>query len=167
MRRSAIVIAGRLPASDLAGYVIGQVVGAFIGCAVLALILTFKADGYDLSASGLGQTTWNAATGFDVLGAFIAEMVGTLPLPRGDPQIQAEAERHAACRPCHRSDPSDPSFGAGARLRQLSLNPARSLAPAIFVRGDALVQIWLYIVAPILGAAIAGFLFRTKVLAED
>ena len=44
---------------------------------MLALILTYKAGGYDIAASGLGQTTWNAATGFGMHGAFIAEMVGT------------------------------------------------------------------------------------------
>ena len=48
-----------------------------------------------------------------------------------------------------------------------SLNPCRSLAPALFVRGDALAQIWLYIVAPTIRAAIAGFLFRGEILAED
>ena len=48
-----------------------------------------------------------------------------------------------------------------------SLNPARSLAPALYVRGDALSQIWLYIIAPVIGAAIAGFLFKAKILSED
>jgi aquaporin Z len=46
----------------------------------------------------------------------------------------------------------------------LSVNPARSLGPALFVGGTALAQVWLFIVAPIIGGLIAGFLFKTRTL---
>ena len=162
----AMVIAGRMPSSDLAGYIIAQVIGAFVGCGFLALILTAKAGGYDIPSAGLGQTTWNPVTGFGAFGAFIAEMVGTflfLVVILGATQKKSAtplaglvigltlAILHLALVPVSGN----------------SLNPARSLAPALYVRGEALSQIWLYIVAPVIGAVIAGFLFKAKILSED
>ncbi|MBV9244645.1 MAG: aquaporin, partial [Methylobacteriaceae bacterium] len=47
-----------------------------------------------------------------------------------------------------------------------SLNPARSLGPAIFVHGDSLLQLWLYIVAPIIGGVLAGLAFSTRLLSS-
>ncbi len=49
----------------------------------------------------------------------------------------------------------------------LSVNPARSLGPAIFVGGTALAQVWLFIVMPVIGGAIAGWLFKAKILSAD
>ena len=54
----------------------------------------------------------------------------------------------------------------GIRITGVSVNPARSLGPALFVGGQAVSQLWLFIVAPLLGAAFAGLLFRAGVL-ED
>ena len=48
-----------------------------------------------------------------------------------------------------------------------SVNPARSFGPAVFAQGEALGQLWLFIVAPLVGAGIAGLLFRTKMLEAD
>ena len=56
----------------------------------------------------------------------------------------------------------------GINVTGVSNNPARSLGPALLVGGKALGQLWLFIVAPLIGAAVAGFLFRQKMLsAED
>jgi aquaporin Z len=49
----------------------------------------------------------------------------------------------------------------------VSVNPARSIGPAIFVGGTALVQLWLFIIVPLVGGAIAGWTFRAKVLSAD
>jgi aquaporin Z len=162
----AMVVAGRMPSSDLAGYIIAQVIGAFVGCGFLALILVSKAGGYDIPAAGLGQTTFDPVAGFGALGAFVAEFVGTflfLVVILGATQKKSAtavaglvigltlAILHLALVPVSGN----------------SLNPARSLAPAIYVRGAALSEIWLYILAPILGAVAAGYLFKSKILAED
>lgn len=57
---------------------------------------------------------------------------------------------------------------AGINVTGVSVNPARSLGPALLVGCKALGQLWLFIVAPLIGAAVAGFLFRQKMLsAED
>jgi aquaporin Z len=55
----------------------------------------------------------------------------------------------------------------GINVTGVSVNPARSLGPALLVGGKAMEQLWLFIVAPLIGAAIAGFLFRVNVLTED
>ena len=55
----------------------------------------------------------------------------------------------------------------GIQVTGVSVNPARSFGPAIFAQGLALQQLWLFIVAPLAGAAIAGLAFRTKMLEPD
>jgi aquaporin Z len=55
----------------------------------------------------------------------------------------------------------------GINVTGVSVNPARSLGPALLVGGKALDQLWLFIVAPLIGAAIAGFLFRVRLLSEE
>jgi aquaporin Z len=55
----------------------------------------------------------------------------------------------------------------GIQVTGVSVNPARSFGPAVFAQGVALQQLWLFIVAPLAGAAIAGLLFRTKMIEAD
>ena len=55
----------------------------------------------------------------------------------------------------------------GIQVTGVSVNPARSFGPAVFVQGAALQQLWLFIIAPLVGAAIAGLAFRTKMLEAD
>ena len=55
----------------------------------------------------------------------------------------------------------------GINVTGVSVNPARSLGPALLMGGKALEQLWLFILAPLIGAAVAGFLFRVKLLSEE
>jgi len=55
----------------------------------------------------------------------------------------------------------------GIQVTGVSVNPARSLGPAVFVGGAALAQLWLFIIAPLIGAGIAGYLFRAKLLSAE
>jgi aquaporin Z len=55
----------------------------------------------------------------------------------------------------------------GIQVTGVSVNPARSLGPAVFAQGEALSQLWLFIIAPLVGAGIAGVLFRIKLLEAD
>ena len=55
----------------------------------------------------------------------------------------------------------------GIQITGVSVNPARSFGPAVFVGGSALTQLWLFIVAPLIGAAAAGVLFRSGMLEAD
>ena len=55
----------------------------------------------------------------------------------------------------------------GIQVTGVSVNPARSLGPAVWVLGDALSQLWLFIVAPLAGAGLAGWAFRAKLLSSE
>jgi aquaporin Z len=55
----------------------------------------------------------------------------------------------------------------GIQVTGVSVNPARSLGPAVFVGGQAITQLWLFLVAPFAGAVLAGLAFRSRLLAAD
>ena len=115
----AMVIAGRMPSSDLAGYVIAQVVGAFVGCGFLALILTAKAGGYDIPGGGPRADDLEPGDRIRGVRRLHAEMRRHVPLPRRHSGRHAEEERDAARRARHRPDPGDPAPGARARSRAI------------------------------------------------
>lgn len=152
--------AGRLPASDLPGYIAAQLLGGVVGAALLYFVLLGKAGGYDVATQGLGQTGWS---GYAVTQAFIVEFVATF--------LFLVVILGATSR-----DGMTPAAGlaigfalfvmhlAFIRATGASLNPARSLGPAVFVGGQALSDVWLYLVAPPLGAFTAGLMFRSSVL---
>lgn len=151
---------GRFPASDLLPYIVAQVLGGLVGAAILYMIATGK-PGFDVVASGF------AANGFDdhspgkysMIAALVCEIVMTfmfLVIILGSTHGRAPA----GFAPI--------AIGLGLTLIHLisipvtntSVNPARSTSQAIFVGGWALQQLWLFWVAPILGAALAGFFYR-------
>ncbi len=152
--------AGRMPTSDVPGYIVAQVAGAIVGAAVLFIILSGKASGYDVSTAGLGQTGWKD---YSMLSAFIAEVVATFLFLVVILGATSKAGSTAAA-----------GLAIGLTLAALhlafvpvsgtSLNPARSIGPALFAGGNAIAQLWLFIVAPIIGGYVAGLLFKSKTL---
>lgn len=159
-------VAGRMSASDLITYVIAQCLGAIAGAAVLWLIMSGKASGWNggLGANGwgpgyLGEYSLLSAAVFEIVASFLF-LVTILGV------TQKEAPAHLAGL----------AIGltlavihiVGINITGVSVNPARSLGPALLMGDKPLGQLWLFIVAPLIGAALAGFLFRIKVLsAED
>jgi aquaporin Z len=152
--------AGRLPTSDLIGYIVSQCIGAIVGAGVLYAILAGHEGGWDLAKGGLGQNGWSE---YSVVSAFLAEFVGTflfLVVILGATSAKGATTVAGV------------AIGVALlvihinliRVTGTSVNPARSLGPALFVGGKALAQLWLFIVAPILGALAAGALFRAKIL---
>ena len=151
------VIAGRLPAANFIGYVIAQCVGAIIAAAVLFVITQSKVGGYDIAINGLGQNGWS---GYAMGGAFVFEAVATFLFMLVI--LGATSENGAG-----------PLAGlaigvalvvihlGGIVVSGSSVNPARSLGPALFAGPEALGQLWLYIVAPCIGAAAAGLVHRS------
>jgi aquaporin Z len=150
---------GRFPARELPGYIIAQVVGGLAGAGVLFLIASGQA-GFDVHAgfasNGYGE---HSPGGFSLQAALICEVVMTmmfLVIILGATDSRAPA----ALAPV--------AIGLGLTLIHLigipvtntSVNPARSTGPALFVGGWALSQLWLFWVAPILGAVLAGFAYR-------
>ena len=153
-----LVVGKRFPAGDLPGYIGAQVVGAILGAGVLYLIASGKA-GFDLAggfaSNGYGD---HSPGGYSLLSALVAEVVLTfmflmIILGATDsraPQGFAPIAIGLGLTLIHL---------IGIPVTNLSVNPARSTGPAIFVGGWALAQLWLFWVAPIVGATLAGVVY--------
>jgi len=163
-----VFVAGRMKGKDLAGYVVAQILGAIIAAAVLLVII--KGDVYSTSLPewGLGSNGWGrayspAAVGYTWWAALIFELVATFLFlvtilgvtQKGSPTQLAGLAIGLALVVIHLF---------GIRVTGTSVNPARSIGPAIFAGGEALKQLWLFIVAPCVGGAAAGALFRFNAL---
>jgi aquaporin Z len=151
--------AGRLPAGKLPAYIIAQFLGAIAGAALLAGIAMTRAGGFDPAVSGLGQTGWDPLAGFGVSGVIAVELLATFLFVT---VILAVTD---AARPgAH----AGLIIGLTLMILHLafvpvsgnSLNPARSLGPALFSGPTAIAQLWVFLVAPTLGGLAAGWLNR-------
>jgi len=157
--------AGRMSARDMAGYWVGQFAGAILASAVIWIIANGVGGGYNVVAGGLGQNGWGAGYqgGYDLTAAIIFEFVATLIfviVVLGSTQKSAPAGFAGlaigiALMMIH-------VFGIS--ITGVSVNPARSLGPALFVGGKAMAQLWMFLVVPSIGGIVAGLLFRAKVL---
>ncbi|MFA5865342.1 MAG: aquaporin [Phycisphaerae bacterium] len=162
-----VFAAGRMKAVDLIAYIISQCLGAIIAALVLAAIVKGQLAGYDVAAKGLGQNGWGAGYlgQYGMGSAIIFELVATflfLVVILGSTQEGA----------------STPAAGLaigislviihllGIQITGTSVNPARSLGPALVVGAKAMSQLWLFLVIPSLGGIAAGLLFRLKVLGK-
>jgi aquaporin Z len=163
-----IWVAGRLKTADLFGYWVGQFAGAILAASVVYLIVGGVGGGYSIAASGLGQNGWGAGYqgGYSLGSAIAYEFVATLLFViviLGSTQKAAPAGFAGLV------------IGTtlvaihllGIHITGTSVNPARSLGPAIFVGGQAIRQIWLFLLVPSLGGAAAGLLFRSKLLQAE
>lgn len=149
--------AGRLKPTDLAGYAIAQCAGAIVAGAVLYVIAQGKTGGYDMAANGFAQNGWSA---YSMVSAFLFEMAATFIFVMVILRATA-ADGASAVAGLAIGLTLVAIHLAGIAVSGSSVNPARSLGPALFAGGTALSQLWLYIVAPCVGAAAAGFVLRT------
>ncbi len=153
-----LVVGKRFPASDLVPYVIAQLLGGIVGAGVLYVIASGR-EGFSLSA-GFASNGFAAHSpgGYSMIACLVAEVVLTfmfLMIILGATDKRAPA----GFAPI--------AIGLGLTLIHLigipvtntSVNPARSTGPAIFVGDWALQQLWLFWVAPLVGAAIAGIVY--------
>ena len=150
---------GRFPISDLVPYIIAQVLGAIAGAGIIYLIFIGKSDFATLgnfAANGFGE---HSPGGYGLNAALICEVVMTFMF------------LIVILGSTHKNTPTGfapIAIGLCLTLIHLisipvtntSVNPARSTSQAIFVGGWALQQLWLFWVAPIVGAAAAGFFHR-------
>ncbi|MGD0859476.1 MAG: aquaporin [Terracidiphilus sp.] len=160
--------AGRMKIVDMLGYWVGQFLGGLLASWVIFAIATGVEGGYNLAASGLGQNGWGAGYqgSYSMHSALVFEFVATLVFVTvilGSTQKSAPAGFAGL------------AIGitlvaihlTGIHVTGVSVNPARSLGPALLVGGKALAQVWLFLLVPSLGGAVAGLLFRTGALEAD
>lgn len=163
-----VFTAGRMKLNELVGYIISQFVGAIIAALVLYTIMAGAIGGYDVMAKGLGQNGWG--TGYQgeygISSAMIFEFIATLLFViviLGSTQEKAPVGFAGL------------AIGItlvvihilGIRITGVSVNPARSLGPALFAGATALNQLWLFLIIPSIAGIAAGLLFRAKVLEKE
>lgn len=161
------VAAGRMTMPEAIKYIIAQVAGAIAAALVLMLIMSGKAD-YSVAENGLGQNGWGAGYlgEYNMVSAFVFEVVATFlfmvvilgATGKGAPAAMAGLAIGLALVVIHL---------VGINVTGVSVNPARSVGPALFAGGAAIAQLWLFIAAPIIGAVAAGLLFKTGTLDAD
>ncbi|WP_405294338.1 MIP family channel protein [Methanobrevibacter sp.] len=154
-------IDGRLEAKDLIMYIIFQCIGAIIGIALLAVIINSAPVLGGYAATGLGQNGFGSASivGLDVIGAIIVEIILTFVFVFTVLGVTKKAENSAVAGIVIGLTLAFVHI-MGIPLTGTSVNPARSLAPALFLGGQALQQVWVFILAPIIGAVIAGLFYK-------
>jgi len=152
-------LTGRLSRRDLIGYVIAQFIGGIIAAAILLLIVNLSA--LDVDMTGLGANGYGTLSyvGLSLGGALVVEIILTFVFVMTILRVTAtQATAHIAGLVIGLTLAFVHILGIC--LTGTSVNPARSFGPAIFVGGDALAQVWVFIVAPLVGAAIAAFVYK-------
>lgn len=156
----AALITKKMNAKYAVGYVVAQVLGAIVAAALLLLIAKGVPGGYDPSVAGFAANGYgeHSPGKYNLLSAFLVEIVLTFFLVftvLGATDIKAPVGIAGI------------PIGlmltlihlAGIPVTNTSVNPARSIGPAVFVGGWALSQLWLFIIAPLIGAAIAAAVY--------
>jgi aquaporin Z len=162
-----MVTAGRMGMGEFVNYAIAQIAGAVTGAAILLLIATGKPD-FALATNGLGQNGFGPGYlgEYTLLAALVFEFVATFIFVT---VILGATGPGAA-----------PGFAGlaigltlaaihlvGINVTGVSVNPARSIGPAVFVGGKAIADLWVFIVAPLAGGALAGVLHASGLTRAD
>lgn len=161
------LVAGRITPGDFVGYAAFQTIGAIVAAGLIFLMASSTVGGYDIAANGMGQNGWGAGYGgeFLMISAFIFEVVATavflivilgVTAEKGTPML-AGLVIGLTLTMIHL---------VGITITGTSVNPARSIGPALFVGGTALTQLWLFIAAPLIGGALGGLIHRSGIVGE-
>jgi len=156
----SMLATGKIPSRDALFYIIAQCIGAIIASGLVLMIASGNA-GFSIATTGLGQNGYGAASPGNYLMAagFVAEVIMTFIFLM---VIFGATSRNA-----------DKGFAGiaiglsllllhmpGIQVTGISVNPARSLGPALFVGGTALAQLWMFLIAPVIGALIAAVVWK-------
>lgn len=160
-----VFVAGRMSSKDLVGYIVAQFLGAIAAAGVLLVIVNGSLAGYNAAVSGLGQNGWGPGYlgEYGLTSAIVFEFVATLlfvivilgSTQGGAPTAMAGVGIGITLAAIH-------LFGIS--ITGTSVNPARSLGPALFVGGRGLQQVWMFLLVPSIAGILAGGLFRSKSL---
>jgi aquaporin Z len=162
-----MVAAGRMTVSEFLGYAMAQTVGAIVGAGLLLVIASGKAD-YSVATNGLGQNGFGAGYlgEYSLMSALIFEAVMTFlfvtvilgATASGAPGAMAGLAIGLTLAAIHL---------VGINVTGVSVNPARSIGPAVFVGGKALADLWVFIVAPLAGGLVAGLVYAGGLTRAD
>ncbi|MFA5187653.1 MAG: aquaporin Z [Patescibacteria group bacterium] len=156
----SMLVAGKINAKDAGFYIFSQILGAIAGAGILLAIMGGQ-PGYSLAVNGLGQNGYGDGYqgGFSIASAFIAETAFTMLFLL---VIFGSTSRRAT-----------PGFAGAAigfalvlihlvsiPITGTSVNPARSIGPALFVGGEAIAELPLFLVAPVLGGILAALVWK-------
>lgn len=162
----AMLIDGQLSFIDFIGYVVAQLLGSC--AAASALFFVIKSSGLDIFKTGLGTNGFGSLSyvGLSLDGAFVVEMILTFVFVLAIFGVTSneKTSSHAGL-----------IIGLtltfvhiiGIPLTGTSVNPARSVGPALIFGGEALSQVWLFVLAPLVGAAIAALVWHFCFKPED
>ena len=160
-------LAGRMPPGEMIQYWIAQCLGAIAGAGVLVLIMSGRLTGWD---GGLGANGWGPGYmgEYNLVSALVFEVVATFLFL----VVILGVTRKGT--PLHIAGFAGMAIGltlavihiVGINVTGVSVNPARSLGPALLTGGIALSQLWLFIVAPLVGGGLAGLLYRSGLVWE-
>ena len=162
-----MVVAGRMTLADFIGYAVAQIAGAILGAAAILLIASGKAD-YSVAVNGLGQNGFGEGYlgGYSLASALLFEIIATFLFvtvilgatgPGSSPGFAGLAIGLTLAA----------IHLVGITITGVSVNPARSIGPALFAGGEALADLWVFLVAPMVGAAVAGALYGLGLTRAD
>ena len=155
----AMLVAGKMKGKDCLMYIIAQFLGAIVGAGIL-LVIANGIGSYSLDQNGLGQNGYgNDYSGYSLAACFLAEVVLTAiflfvifgSTSKGAPKGFAGLSIGFSLVLIHL---------VGIPITGTSVNPARSLGPALLVGGEAIKQVWLFLIAPVLGAIVAALVWK-------
>jgi len=155
-----LALAKKHPAGEVLPYILAQILGGILGAGILYVIATGK-PGFDVVASGFAANGFgeHSPGEFSMMAGFVTEVVATAFFLF---IILSSTDRKAP------AGFAPIAIGLALTLIHLvtipvtntSVNPARSIGPALFVGGWAIQQLWLFIVAPLIGAAIGAMAYK-------
>lgn len=148
-----MLITGKMSVTDFIGYVISQILGGIAGAAILTAIL--GGTGYGLGTNGYGEAS---AMGASLTQALLVEVVLTFVFVFAILGVTSK-EKYSSVAGVVIGLTLTLVHILGIPFTGTSVNPARSLGPALLMGGDSLSQVWVFIVAPLVGAAIAAVVF--------
>jgi len=153
----AMLLTKKMDVKDFVGYVVAQIIGAFVGAGILYFVLASSADG----VTGLGTNGFGEGYGLEIgmLAAFVVEVILTFIFVYTIIGVTSDEKK---------SSVAGIVIGLtlvfvhliGINLTGTSVNPARSLAPAVIMGGTALSQVWVFIVAPFVGSALSAITYK-------
>lgn len=154
-----VLASGRMSLKNAIGYILFQFIGATLGAALLYYMAKGRIGGFDIASSGLGQNGWgyNYGGGYNIYTAAIFEFVATFIFVKVILKTTAQELKIAGV-----------VIGLtlvvlhifGLLIDGVSVNPARSFGPAYFVGGQAISQLWLFLLVPSVAGILAGICSR-------